>query len=39
MSYPFVFVTPMITEIAGDGMTMQGSASMIMQPALMESGS
>jgi Flp pilus assembly protein TadG len=35
VSYPFEFVTPMITAIAGSGVTMQGTASMIMQPALM----
>lgn len=34
VSYPFVFVTPMIAQIAGAGVEMQGSASMIMQPAL-----
>ena len=39
VSYQFEFVTPMIAQIAGDGMLMQGTASMIMQPALMGTGS
>ena len=37
VSYPFVFATPIIAQIAGEGIQMQGSASMVMQPALMGS--
>jgi Flp pilus assembly protein TadG len=32
VSYPFVFATPIIAQIAGAGIEMQGSASMIVQP-------
>lgn len=37
VSYPFEFATPMIAQITGDEITMQGSASMIVQPAMMGS--
>ncbi len=33
MTYPFVFATPMIAQIAGNEIQMQGLASMIIQPA------
>ncbi len=34
VSYPFVFATPVIAQLAGEGIQMQGTASMIMQPAM-----
>lgn len=38
VSFPFEFATPFISNLRGTGISMQGSASMIVQPALTASG-
>ena len=34
VTYPFMFATPVIQQIAGDQIQMEGSASMVKQPAM-----
>ncbi len=36
VSYPFEFATPMIAQIAGESINLQGTASMVVQPAMVE---